>query len=140
MKPWIHAESSAKKFGGKPEDYIEIHNLMDSSKGAVPDNRHRALTHTSWFLSTILERVFGVVITNSDGKKVSVRDVGEQHVLEDFRMRFIPTVQDYFELMEMKDWMNNGVRGTPSSHRKIDEKRVTKQVDAQKFGKEITYD
>lgn len=51
-KPYIHAISSAKRFGGKPEDYIEIHNLMDSSKGAIPDNRHRALTHNSWFFLT----------------------------------------------------------------------------------------
>ncbi len=28
-KPYIHALSSAKKFGGKPEDYLEIHQLMD---------------------------------------------------------------------------------------------------------------
>ncbi len=28
-KPWIHAVSSAKKFGGVPEDYFDIHNLMD---------------------------------------------------------------------------------------------------------------
>ena len=90
-KPWIHAESSARRFGGKPEDYIEIHNLLDSSKGTIADSRHRALTHNAWFLSTILERVFGVVLTNSEGLKVSVRDVGEQHVLEDFRMRYIPS-------------------------------------------------
>jgi len=42
-KPFIHAESSVKRWGGKPEDYIEIHNLMDSSKGAIADHRHRAL-------------------------------------------------------------------------------------------------
>lgn len=120
-KPYIHAVSSAKRYGGQPEDYIEIHNLMDSSKGAICDNRHRALTHNSWFLSTILERVFGVTITNSEGRKVSVRDIGEQHVAEDFRGQFIPTAQDYLQEMEIKDWMNNG-RGVPSSFKKIDEK------------------
>jgi hypothetical protein len=93
MKPFIHAESSAKKFGGQPEDYLEIHNLLDSSKSVIADNRHRALTHNSWFLF-ILEKIFGVTITNSDGKKVSVRDVGEQHIIEDFRGQFIPSAQD----------------------------------------------
>lgn len=119
-KPWIHAKSSARLFGGKPEDYIAIHNLMDSSKSAMPDNRHRALTHNSWFIGTdgILERVFGVVITNSDGKEVNVRDIGEQHVVEDFGHRFIPTVQDYLQEMEFKDWMQNG-KGCPPSHAKI---------------------
>lgn len=29
-----HAESSAKKYGGKAADYIEIHELMDSSKSS----------------------------------------------------------------------------------------------------------
>jgi hypothetical protein len=115
-KPIFHAISSAKKYGGKPEDYIEIHNLLDSSKGAIPDNRHRALTHTSWFLSTILERIFGSHITNSDGKIVPVREIGEQHVLEDFGMRFIPTAQDYLALMPCEPWMNNGALGRPASH------------------------
>jgi hypothetical protein len=123
-KPWIHAESSAKKFGGVPEDYIEIHSLLDSSKAAMCDNRHRALTHNAWFIGTILERVFGVTITNSKGKKVSVRDVGEQHVSEDFRGKFIPSAQDYLMEMEFKDWMNNG-KALPPSCAKLEPKVAT---------------
>jgi hypothetical protein len=56
-KPWIHAVSSARRWGGKPEDYIEIHNLMDSSKATIADSRHRALTHNAWFIGTILEKI-----------------------------------------------------------------------------------
>lgn len=139
-KPYVHAVSSAKRFGGKPEDYLEIHNLMDSSKGAMCDNRHRALTHNSWFLSTILERIFGVVITNSDGKKISVRDIGEQHVAEDFRGQFIPTAQDYLQEMEIKDWMNNG-RGVPSSFSKIEAKLKSKlPSEVARTTREIRYD
>jgi hypothetical protein len=111
-KPWIHAVSSARRYGGIPEDYIKIHNLMDSSKSTIADSRHRALTHTSWFVGFILEQVFGTVITNSAGKQVSVRDIGEMHVLEDYGGRFIPSVQDFFENMEFKEWMLKG-RGTP---------------------------
>ena len=138
-KPIVHARSSARRFGGVAEDYLEIHDLMDSSKSAFPDNRHRALTHNSWFFF-IVERIFGHEINLScvacaedydeddcplcegTGKRgtASVRAVCEQHVLEDFRGRFIPTVADYFEGMEFQDWMNNGIDGTPSSHRKID--------------------
>ena len=124
-KPYLHAVSSAKRFGGTPEDYIEIHNLMDSSKGAIADNRHRALTHTSWFLSTILERVFGVTLKNSDGKVVSVRDIGEQHVLEDFGGKYIPSAQDYLGEMEFKDWMQNGA-GHPPSFSKIAKRQKDK--------------
>jgi hypothetical protein len=128
-KPWIHSKNSARKFGGKPEDYLAIHNFMDSSKGAIGDNRHRALTHNSWFVSADgpLERIFGVVIKNSDNKEVSVRDIGEQHILEDFGMKFIPTAQDYLQEMEFKSWMNNGKTGVPSSFQRI-ENTITKKV------------
>lgn len=113
-KPYIHAVSSAKKWGGRPEDYLPIHDLLDSSKGTIADSRHRALTHNAWFLSTILERVFGHNITNSDGKLVSVREVGEQHVLEDFGNRFIPSAQDYLQEIEMQPWMVKGSGAPPS--------------------------
>ena len=116
-KPYIHAQSSARKFGGIPEDYIEIHNLLDSSKSVVADNRHRALTHNSWFLF-ILEKIFGITITNKDGNKVSVREIGEQHILEDFGGKFIPTPQDYISEMQFKDWMQNG-NGYPPSYEKL---------------------
>ena len=116
-KPIIHAKSSAKKYWWTVGDYIAIHDLMDSSKSAISDNRHRALTHNNWFLF-ILEKIFGHVIINSDWKEVSVRDIWEQHILEDYWMKFIPTVQDYFEWMEFKDRMNNG-HWVPSSMRNI---------------------
>lgn len=126
-KPHAHAVSSAKRFGGIPEDYIAIHNFMDSSKSSLPDNRHRALTHNSWFIGTDgpLERAFGVTITITGGKQVSVRDIGEQHVLEDFANRFIPTAQDYLQEMEIKDWMING-QGQPPSNAKLNKNKPTK--------------
>lgn len=118
-KPYIHSLSSAKKFGGKFEDYIEIHSFLDSSKGAFPKQSHRALTHNSWFLSTVLERIkfknsheaahgFFPTIINSDGKHISVRDIGEQHILEDFRGKILPTAEDYLKHLVIQDWMNNG--------------------------------
>lgn len=116
-KPWVHAKSSAKRYGGKPEDYLDIHDFMDSSKAAMPDNRHRALTHNSWFLF-ILEKVFGTVRINSDGKEYSVRAIGEDHVKEDYG-GFIPTVADYLQLMEFADWMNNGKGDPPPSYKKL---------------------
>ena len=133
-KPWIHAESSARRFGGKPEDYIEIHNLLDKSKGTVADSRHRALTHTSWFLSEILERIFGVTIKNSEGHNVSVRDIGEQHVLEDFGGLFIPSAQDYLQEMEIQEWMISGKGKAPTSCIRLEKKgtatrRVAMRID-----------
>lgn len=108
MIPIIHAQLSAKRYGGKPEDYIDIHELMDSSKQAFPNNGHRVLTHNSWFVCNIIPRIFGHQRTNSDGKLYSPKDVCEYHCLEDFRMRFIPSVQDYLEHLDVQPWMNNG--------------------------------
>jgi hypothetical protein len=128
-KPLIHAQSSARRYGGKPEDYLPLHQLMDSSKGTIADNRHRALTHNSWFIGPNgpLELIFGVTITNSDGRQVSVRDLGEQHILEDFGRKFIPSAQDYLAEMEIKPWMNNGL-GVPPSFAKIEAKKVVTKV------------
>lgn len=116
--PYIHAISSAKKYGGTPEDYLDIHELMDSSKITFADNRHRVLTHNIWFITVILPKVFGHQRENSDGKKYNVKDIGEQHCLEDFRHKFIPTAQDYIEEMTIQPWMNNGM-GLPSSAKKL---------------------
>lgn len=125
-KPYRHAMSSARKFGGVPEDYVDIHDFLDSSKGAIGDNRHRALTHNTWFLSNVLEKVFGHTRTNSDGKVYCVRDVGEQHVLEDFGNRFIPTAQDFLTEMGMAPWMNNGLGGSnPPSTKNMFMKETT---------------
>lgn len=126
-KPLIHARSSAKKFGGDPEDYLEIHDFMDSSKSAFSDNRHRALTHNNWFIF-VVEKVFGHTITNSAGREISVRDVCEQHVLEDFGGKYIPTVADYLEGMEFQPWMNNGIEGAPTSQRRINHTVTPRKV------------
>jgi len=129
-KPEIHATSSVKKFGGKMEDYLPIHQIMDSSKSLMADNRHRALTHNCWFIGADgpLEWKFGTHIVNSDGKKISVRDIGEQHILEDFRGQFIPTVSDYFEEMEYRPWMSADRRDHPSSFKKIAQRRKNNKL------------
>lgn len=127
-KPWIHSESSARRFGGKPEDYLDIHEFMDSSKSVIADNRHRALTHNSWFLSFVLPKIFGDVRTNSNEKIYSVRDIGEQHILEDFGGRFIPSAQDFLAEMEYQEWMTAGKGKPPVSFVRIDKRRETKEV------------
>lgn len=122
-KPYLHACSSARKFGGQPADYMDIHNLMDSSKAAMADNRHRALTHNTWFVNVILERIFGSTLINSDGGAVSVRDVAEQHILEDYGGRFIPTAQDFLQDIPYQNWM--GGKGLPPSAIAIHQNKAT---------------
>jgi hypothetical protein len=80
--PFEHAQSSAKKFGGRAEDYLAIHTWLDESKAFFPDFRHRALRHHAEGIF-LCERIFGVAITNSESTQVPVRYIGEQHVKED---------------------------------------------------------
>ena len=86
-----HAESSARKFGGKPEDYLAVHTWFDATKQHLSLPGHRALRHHAAGIWES-ERVFGTTLTNSDGRVVPVRFVGEQHVRDDCRC--IPTVSD----------------------------------------------
>lgn len=118
-KPHIHAQSSARKYGGDPNDYLDIHSFMDSSKAAIPDNRHRALTHNSWFIGVVIERVFGCTRTNSAGKIYSTRQIAEDHVLEDYGGRYIPAACDFLSEMEFQPWMDNARTSSPPSHARI---------------------
>lgn len=95
------------------QDYLEVHILLDSSKMAFADNRHRALTHNNWFVNHILPKIFGDTIINSDGNLISVIDIAEHHILEDFNYHFIPTVQDYLAQMKISSWMHG--QGLPPS-------------------------
>lgn len=108
--PMIHAKSSVKRWGGKVEDYLELHILIDSPKASMNNNTARTLTHNTWFAYEIIPKIFGYNITNSDGKSVDTVDIAMLHIAEDFRMKFVPTPQDYLKHMEVQGWMNNGVR------------------------------
>ena len=105
MKPLVHAQVSVKRYGGVVEDYIPIHDFFDSSKAAFADVRHRAILHNSFGIY-LAERIFGTYITNAQGKKVSVRDIAEDHVAEDMGGR-IPSLQDWLQHMEIQPWMKN---------------------------------
>ncbi len=100
--PLKHAQSSAKRFGGKPEDYLPIHDWFDETKAFLADFRHRALRHHAEGIF-LCEQIFGVSITNSDGKEIPVRYIGEQHVKEDLGR--IPTAQDWLTHIKPDRWM-----------------------------------
>lgn len=124
MKPLVHARLSAKRWGGKPEDYLCVHDFMDSTKSAIADVRHRAILHSS-FGCFIVEKVFGVVITNSDGKEVSVRDIAEDHVIEDLGR--IPTIENWLSELPIQPWMaGRGKRNATNTDDKktLDEKHL----------------
>lgn len=124
--PIVHSESSVHHFGGEVNDYLAIHEKMDCSKGWIADNRHRVLTHTMFWIKEVMVPLFGSYITNSEGKKVSVKDICERHILEDFKMKFIPTPQDFIQEMEMKGWMQNGNGICPSAEKLYTKKEESK--------------
>lgn len=107
MKPYLHAKLSAKKYGGVPNDYIKIHNFIDQSKMCMPDIRHRALLHSS-FGCYMAESVFGVTILNDEEKVVSVRDIAEDHIIQD--LGFIPTVETWLNKLPIEPWMSGSVK------------------------------
>jgi len=103
MKPLTHSKNSVKLHGGKLEDYLEIHTWFDESKAHYADYRHRALRHHSQGIFEC-EQKFGYYITNSDNKKVAVRELGEKHVMED--LGCIPTVSDWLKWIQPQQWMS----------------------------------
>ena len=111
--PVIHSLNSCKTWGGKLEDYLPIHKKMDCSKAYIADNRHRSLTHHPFWIHEVMVPLFGDYIINSDEKMVSVKDICERHILEDFQMKYIPTAQDYIENITLEKWMQNGMKDYP---------------------------
>lgn len=128
--PWYHAVSSARRQGGVPEDYLELHSWFDQTKSLVPDVRHRALLHNAFGIF-LAEQVFGPTITLSTcgrcgkpesehpwreddlllpkeclefkPKVVPTRLIGEQHVREDLGM--IPTAEHWLTNLKVEPWM-----------------------------------
>jgi hypothetical protein len=97
-----HAVSSARKYGGVPEDYLSIHQWFDFSKTLTCDFRHRALRHHAEGVSLCVQ-VFGPTVTNSAGRAVPTRWIGEQHVREDFGR--IPSFVDWVRAIKPEPWM-----------------------------------
>ena len=106
----IHSQSSVKRWGGKIEDYIAIHELIDSPKACMNNNSSRLITHNVWFCYNIIPKIFGYNLINSSGKRVDTIDIAMLHVAEDFRMKFVPTLEDYLKHLTLPAWIHNGVK------------------------------
>lgn len=101
MNSWYHAVSCAHKWGGKPEDYIDIHEFIDSSKKIIGDVRHRSLYHHTqgvWLCQELFGRTIKV------GRiEVPVRLIAERHIQED--LGWLPSPADYIKDMQLQPWM-----------------------------------
>lgn len=83
MKPVQHARISAHRFGGRWQDYLALHDLIDSSKAAFPSLQHRALLHSADLGAALARSIFGPTVRNSDGAAIPVEAVIAQHVSDD---------------------------------------------------------
>ena len=102
---WHHAVSSAKEYGGIPEDYVKIHEWFDAPKEHIPDFRSRMFRHHTQGISVAIS-VFGPSILNSDGVKIPTQWICEQHMIEDFGR--IPRPEDWVKnltRLETESWM-----------------------------------
>lgn len=117
MNSWYHAQSCARKWGGRPEDYLPIHEKIDSSKRIIGDVRHRSLYHHTegvW----LMQEIFGKTVRIAKGAQaiqVPVRLIAERHILED--LGWLPSPADYIDGMPLKPWMSGAQRKeVPLSH------------------------
>lgn len=125
MNSHYHSVIHAKRHGGIPEDYYELNSFIDSSKQSLGDVRHRALLHST-FGCFICEKVFGVTITNSEGKEVPVRLLAEEHIIDD--LGFIPTVEHWLGEMPIYKWMSGTVKKTKAEPKPINKPQETKET------------
>ena len=100
--PWHHAESSARRFGGRPEDYLAVHDFLDGSKLIVADFRHRALRHHAEGCFAA-EALLGPVVRLAGGGLVPTRLVAERHIVEDLGR--IPSFADWARAIRPERWM-----------------------------------
>ncbi|MEP3145492.1 DUF6915 family protein [Qipengyuania citrea] len=119
---YYHALSSVRRWGGQVDDYRALHDWFDQSKAIIADPRHRALRHHAEGIF-MLEALFGQTITNSDGRIVPVRLVGEQHVIEDLGR--IPSFADWAREIRPTTWM---LRGNPQGSPGLDPTILTVTV------------
>ena len=114
MNAWYHAKASAARWGGKPEDYLPVHDFIDESKAIIADVRHRALRHHAEGIFQA-SQVLGPTVVNSNGIHVPVRLIGEQHVTED--LGFIPSFAEYARAIQVAPWMTG--EGRPARRANI---------------------
>lgn len=105
MHAEYHAKSSAKKFGGKPEQYLYIHNFLDQSKLWLPDKRHRLILHNSFGIHLVESQWRGVQI--GPDRFIPSRLVAEQHIIED--LGCIPTLETCFKDLPFYSWLGGNI-------------------------------
>lgn len=95
MHPYFHAQSSVRAFGGKVDDYVRLHTLLDSTKEHYAGPQHRLLLHNTWGVYLLESMVGDVFVRESDGKPMPLRLLLERHICEDVGR--VPTLQEWLQ-------------------------------------------
>ena len=115
LAPYEHAERSAQRWGGQPEDYLAIHEWFDKTAAIVATWQHQALRHHTEGIF-LCEEIFGATIRISTGRAIPVRWVGEQHVRDDLGR--IPPAADWLLAIASQPWMTNSHSGRTGEARR----------------------
>jgi hypothetical protein len=102
-----HSVSSANAHGGAPEDYHDLHRWMDRGRIGTDRLLHRMLAHHTQGIADAID-LFGDTITNSRGVKVPTALLAHQHIIED--LGFVPTLDDYMDLLRCPRWASRRAR------------------------------
>jgi hypothetical protein len=117
-----HAESSATRYGGTPDDYLALHAFMDAPQLHVrmPSVRGRAVFHHAWGIDLCAHLfrcraagslLLGSALPSSDPDDLA-RAVAEDHVRED--LREIPSLADWLAALDVPAGPS-GLRLIPTS-------------------------
>lgn len=128
MNAMQHARISAKRWGGEPEDYYELHAFIDSTKSLCSDARHRIL-HTLWGINSVVIPIFGHSVQNSAGKSIDIKDLCERdHLLVDYQQRFIPTLSDFVHAIDTSRLPQNLERHLEQLHQVYAQNPIASQL------------
>jgi hypothetical protein len=75
MRPYLHAISSASQRGGHWQDYLAVHEFLDSTKALCPDIRHRMILHSVDFGAALTRMAFP--------DRGDTDEIVRQHIVED---------------------------------------------------------
>jgi len=105
MNAVIHAQASMKAINSKDDKdfqfFLKLHDFMDCSKELESSNLHRFLTHHLFFVKRVVIPIFGHNYVAASGRNVNIKDSMEQeHILLDFRNKFLPSLSDYVVLIK----------------------------------------
>lgn len=118
MKPLQHAQISRKTHGGCWQDYISVHNFLDSSKAACAHFKHRFLLHHREGIE-LGARVFGASVVNSENKAIETRRILTEHLIEDVG-----------RIVSVEDWARDLLPDESDSFYKfLTKKRATIEAD-----------